>query len=125
MSTNSLTYTADRAEQLASGYQRVVERIRAAEQDTSGARSAQSETVQLVTVTKFFPASDVMALYDAGVRLFGENRDQEAAPKAALVSDPSRPMTWLVGLLLASCRPIRRNLWCGTPSRCSQWTARR
>ena len=37
MSTNSLTYTADRAEQLANGYQRVVERIRAAEQDTSGA----------------------------------------------------------------------------------------
>ena len=28
MSTNSLTYTADRAEHLASGYQRVVERIR-------------------------------------------------------------------------------------------------
>ena len=121
MSTNSLTYTADRAEQLASGYQRVVERIRAAEQDTSGARSAQSETVQLVTVTKFFPASDVMALYDAGVRLFGENRDQEAAPKAALVSEsvPSHDLArWaFIGQLQTNKAK--------SVVRYSQWTARR
>ena len=34
-------------------------------------------------VTKFFPASDVRALAGLGVRDVGENRDQEAAAKAA------------------------------------------
>ncbi|WP_076258847.1 YggS family pyridoxal phosphate-dependent enzyme [Intrasporangium flavum] len=41
--------------------------------------------VTLVVVTKFFPASDVLLLHQLGVRSFGENRDQEAAEKFALV----------------------------------------
>jgi pyridoxal phosphate enzyme (YggS family) len=39
--------------------------------------------VTLIAVTKFFPAADAVHLYRAGVRDFGENRDQEAAPKIA------------------------------------------
>lgn len=39
--------------------------------------------ITLVAVTKTYPASDVLALARLGVRDFGENRDQEAAPKAA------------------------------------------
>ena len=39
--------------------------------------------IVLVGVTKTFPASDVALLAELGVRDIGENRDQEAAPKAA------------------------------------------
>jgi pyridoxal phosphate enzyme (YggS family) len=39
--------------------------------------------VTLIAVTKTYPASDVRVLRGLGVRDFGENRDQEAAPKAA------------------------------------------
>jgi pyridoxal phosphate enzyme (YggS family) len=42
--------------------------------------------VTLIAVTKTFPASDVQALYELGVRDFGENRDVEGAEKAALIS---------------------------------------
>ena len=43
--------------------------------------------VTLVAVTKTFPASDVRLLSELGVRDVGENRDQEAAPKAAECAD--------------------------------------
>lgn len=39
--------------------------------------------VELIAVTKTFPARDVLLLNQLGVGDFGENRDQEAAPKAA------------------------------------------
>ena len=39
--------------------------------------------VTVIAVTKTFPASDVAMLAGLGVRDVGENRDQEAAPKAA------------------------------------------
>jgi len=42
-----------------------------------------SDEVTLVAVTKFFPASDVVLLASLGVTDIGENRDQEAAAKAA------------------------------------------
>ena len=45
--------------------------------------------VNLIAVTKTFPASDVEVLYELGVRDFGENRDVEGAEKAALI-----PGTW-------------------------------
>jgi pyridoxal phosphate enzyme (YggS family) len=50
--------------------------------------------VTLVAVTKTFPASDVRLLYELGVRDVGENRDQEAAPKAAECVDLSPGLTW-------------------------------
>jgi pyridoxal phosphate enzyme (YggS family) len=49
--------------------------------------------VTLVAVTKTFPASDVRLLSELGVRDVGENRDQEAAPKAAECADLSE-LTW-------------------------------
>lgn len=39
--------------------------------------------VHLIAVTKTFPASDVILLSELGIADIGENRDQEAAPKAA------------------------------------------
>jgi uncharacterized pyridoxal phosphate-containing UPF0001 family protein len=41
------------------------------------------DDVTLIAITKTFPASDVALLASLGVTDFGENRDQEAAPKAA------------------------------------------
>ncbi len=44
--------------------------------------------VNLIVVTKTFPTSDLEILYELGLRNFGENRDQEGAPKAgSLPSD--------------------------------------
>lgn len=93
----TLKYTSERAQQLADNYARVMARVRDAEADTSGVRTEHSPTVRLVTVTKFFPASDVAALYTQGVRIFGENRDQEAAPKARAlraIEKPADPAYW-------------------------------
>jgi pyridoxal phosphate enzyme (YggS family) len=42
-----------------------------------------ADTVRLIAVTKTFPASDAALLTDLGVRDLGENREQEAGPKAA------------------------------------------
>jgi PLP dependent protein len=52
------------------------------------------DEVTLVAITKTFPASDVRVLYELGVRDVGENRDQEAAPKAAQCADLAPMLTW-------------------------------
>ncbi|MEU7633929.1 YggS family pyridoxal phosphate-dependent enzyme [Nocardia sp. NPDC049220] len=44
-------------------------------------------SVRLLPVTKFFPASDVAILYRLGRRDFGESREQEATAKVAAVRD--------------------------------------
>ncbi len=48
--------------------------------------------VTLIAVTKTFPASDVRLLSGLGVTDIGENRDAEAAPKAAQCTDLE--LTW-------------------------------
>jgi pyridoxal phosphate enzyme (YggS family) len=50
--------------------------------------------VTLVAVTKTYPASDVRRLVDLGVHDIGENRDQEAAPKAAELAASAVPVRW-------------------------------
>ena len=45
-------------------------------------QSAIPANVKLIVVTKTYPVSDIEILYNAGVRDFGENRDQEGAIKA-------------------------------------------
>jgi PLP dependent protein len=50
--------------------------------------------VTLVAVTKTYPASDVLHLAELGVRDIGENRDQEAAPKAAEVAAAGVAVRW-------------------------------
>ena len=47
------------------------------------AAGREPSEITLVVVTKTFPAADVARLADLGVRDVGENRDQEAAGKAA------------------------------------------
>ena len=50
--------------------------------------------VTLVAVTKTFPATDVRLLTELGVWDVGENRDQEAAPKAAECAALAPRLTW-------------------------------
>ncbi|WP_422746466.1 YggS family pyridoxal phosphate-dependent enzyme [Mycobacterium sp. WMMD1722] len=55
--------------------------------------------ITLLPVTKFFPATDVVALYELGCRDFGESREQEASAKiadvGAAVSGPTaEPIRW-------------------------------
>lgn len=50
--------------------------------------------VTLVAVTKTYPASDVVLLAGLGVTEVGENRDQEAAPKAEAVRAAGASPRW-------------------------------
>lgn len=57
-------------------------------------------SVRLVVVTKTFPAADAAALVELGQADLGENRDQEAAPKAAeLAAMGLEPVWHFVGRL--------------------------
>ena len=52
------------------------------------------DEVTLVAVTKTYPVSDIRLLTELGVTDIGENRDQEAAPKAAECAALGLPVTW-------------------------------
>ncbi|MFC5723139.1 YggS family pyridoxal phosphate-dependent enzyme [Streptomyces gamaensis] len=78
----------DRRTELAENLARVEERISRA----CAAAGRKREDVTLIVVTKTYPASDVRLLAELGVRHVAENRDQEAAPKAAECAD--LPLTW-------------------------------
>jgi pyridoxal phosphate enzyme (YggS family) len=59
-----------------------------------------ADDLTLIAVTKTFPASDVRLLVELGVTDIGENRDQEAARKAAECADlDPRPRWHFVGQL--------------------------
>ncbi|WP_328724981.1 YggS family pyridoxal phosphate-dependent enzyme [Streptomyces sp. NBC_00259] len=78
----------DRRTELAENLARVEERIASA----CAAAGRKREEVTMIVVTKTYPASDVRLLHELGVRHVAENKDQEAAPKAAACSDLS--LTW-------------------------------
>ncbi|AWL37916.1 MULTISPECIES: YggS family pyridoxal phosphate-dependent enzyme [Streptomyces] len=78
----------DRREQLAANLARVEKRIASA----CAAAGRGRDEVTLIVVTKTYPASDVRILHELGVRHVAENRDQDAAPKAAACADLS--LTW-------------------------------
>jgi pyridoxal phosphate enzyme (YggS family) len=69
---------AELAENLAEVEERIADACRAA--------GRPREEVKLIAITKTFPASDVALLAELGVTDVGENRDQEAGPKAAEVA---------------------------------------
>ncbi|WP_314172747.1 YggS family pyridoxal phosphate-dependent enzyme [Streptomyces winkii] len=79
--------TARQAE-LAEKLARVEERIEGA----CVAAGRSREDVTLIVVTKTYPARDVRLLAELGVRHVAENRDQEAAAKAAECGNV--PVTW-------------------------------
>lgn len=92
-----LSFSEERAGELARNLEAVQAQIAAAAEDRSGVRTADSVTPKLTVVTKFFPAQDAAALYSLGVRSVGENRDQEASAKAAALLEHTGeidPLRW-------------------------------
>ncbi|GII88715.1 YggS family pyridoxal phosphate enzyme [Sphaerisporangium siamense] len=77
-----------RRDEIAAGLAEVERRIADACEAAGRARGE----VTLVAITKTYPASDVRILAGLGVRDIGENRDQEAEPKAGDCAD--LPLTW-------------------------------
>lgn len=63
------------AERLESLRARIAAACAAADRDPAG--------VELMAVSKTFPVAAIREAYDAGQRVFGESRQQEAAPKVA------------------------------------------
>ncbi|MEU4522554.1 YggS family pyridoxal phosphate-dependent enzyme [Amycolatopsis sp. NPDC024027] len=84
-----------RKAELAENLAEVEERIAAA----CRAAGRPRDEVKLIAITKTFPASDVALLAELGVTDVGENRDQEAGPKAAELL-PGSALRWhMVGRL--------------------------
>ena len=82
--------TAGRREELAASLAEVRARIARACADAG----RPADEVTLVAVTKTYPASDVVLLAGLGVTDVGENRDQEAATKAAEVKAAGAAPRW-------------------------------
>jgi pyridoxal phosphate enzyme (YggS family) len=80
--------TEERRSEVAANLTAVRRRIAAA----CAAAGRETTEITLIAVTKTFPASDVRLLAELGVADIGENRDQEAAPKAAECA--GLPVTW-------------------------------
>jgi pyridoxal phosphate enzyme (YggS family) len=72
-----------RREELVANLAAVEQRISAA----CAAAGRSRDEVTLIAVSKTWPVDDIALLRDLGVRDFGENRDQEAGPKAAALPD--------------------------------------
>jgi len=70
-----------RKDQILSNLESVKAKISAAAQ----AAGRSPSEITLIAVTKTFPVSDLEILHELGVRNFGENRDQEAAPKVGVL----------------------------------------
>jgi len=65
---------------------------------TAAAEAAgrNSDEIEMLPITKFFPASDVTILHHLGCEAFGESREQEAVNKAAEVANivGAAPIRW-------------------------------
>lgn len=68
---------------LAERYDSVRQRISVAAERSGRAATA----IELIVITKMHPASVAAELYQLGHRVFGENKDQEAAPKALALQE--------------------------------------
>jgi PLP dependent protein len=69
--------------------------VRARVADACAAAGRDPAEITLIAVTKTWPAADAAALADLGLADLGENRDQEAAPKAAAVAGlTTAPVRW-------------------------------
>jgi hypothetical protein len=80
----------ERTTELAANLARVRGQVAAA----CAAAGRDPDEVTVIAVTKTFPAADVVRLAQLGMREIGENRDQEAAPKAAEVARQGASVRW-------------------------------
>ncbi|WFF06275.1 YggS family pyridoxal phosphate-dependent enzyme [Micromonospora sp. WMMD1076] len=90
MTESQTAVRPERRAELAAGLAQVRARIA----DACAAAGRQRDEVTLVAVTKTYPAADVVALAGLGVTDVGENRDQEAAPKAEAVASAGAAPRW-------------------------------
>ncbi|MFI6781776.1 YggS family pyridoxal phosphate-dependent enzyme [Micromonospora sp. NPDC050276] len=96
MTDSSATVRPDRRAELAAGLAQVRSRV----DDACAQAGRDRAEVTMIAVTKTYPASDVLALAGLGVTDMGENRDQEAAGKAAEVAAAGvRPRWHFIGQL--------------------------
>ncbi|MEU5670731.1 YggS family pyridoxal phosphate-dependent enzyme [Micromonospora sp. NPDC047762] len=96
MTDSSATVRPDRHAELAAGLAQVRSRV----DDACAQAGRDRAEVTMIAVTKTYPASDVLALAGLGVTDMGENRDQEAAGKAAEVAAAGvRPRWHFIGQL--------------------------
>ncbi|MET7668745.1 YggS family pyridoxal phosphate-dependent enzyme [Micromonospora luteifusca] len=96
MTDSSATVRPDRRAELAAGLAHIRTRIA----DACAEVGRDRAEVTMIAVTKTYPASDVLALAGLGVTDMGENRDQEAAGKAAEVAAAGvRPRWHFIGQL--------------------------
>lgn len=92
MSTEQQSRNADRVGELTTALGAARARLaRAAE---SAGRNVNG--IELLPITKFFPATDILILHRLGCHAFGESREQEAAAKVATVREelPDEPIRW-------------------------------
>ncbi|OBC09891.1 YggS family pyridoxal phosphate enzyme [Mycobacterium sp. 852013-50091_SCH5140682] len=92
MSTEQQSRDADRVGELTTALGAARARLaRAAE---SAGRNVNE--IELLPITKFFPATDILILHRLGCHAFGESREQEAAAKVATVREelPGEPIRW-------------------------------
>ena len=73
---------SDRKAEIARNLQEVKERIIVAAKSVN----RDPNEIEIIVVTKTFPISDIEILRELGETNFGENRDQEAGPKAEIIS---------------------------------------
>lgn len=78
-----------RVQEIAEGLAEVTARI-----DAARRAAGRQDAVDLVVVTKTFPASDIALLAELGVRDIAENRDQEARAKRADLASVADGLTW-------------------------------
>ncbi|MDG4840634.1 YggS family pyridoxal phosphate-dependent enzyme [Micromonospora sp. WMMD967] len=96
MTDSSATARPERHAEIAAGLAQVRSRIA----DACAQAGRDHADVTMIAVTKTYPASDVVALAGLGVTDMGENRDQEAAGKAAEVAAAGvRPRWHFIGQL--------------------------
>ena len=87
-STTSLTFNAERTQELSENLSEIRQRVtNAVSQNTldstnNEGKGSSSRQPLLVAVSKYKPASDVLACYENGQRDFGENYVQELVDKA-------------------------------------------
>ncbi|MBF6134562.1 YggS family pyridoxal phosphate-dependent enzyme [Nocardia otitidiscaviarum] len=93
--TDGETRVTARTAELAANLTTLTERIDAA----CRVAGREPDTVRLLPVTKFFPASDIEILYGLGRREFGESREQEASEKVAQLRHLSHVRWEFIGRL--------------------------
>ena len=73
--------------------------VRAAIVEAAADAGRSADEIELVVISKNHPAELVRQLHGLGQRNFGENRDQEAGPKAAATADLAQVVWHFVGQL--------------------------